>query len=65
MRDWLASLTFGNLLVATWSLYVMFVMASWAFGFDNVTGALGNLADRLGLEATEEVQNELSRQQPD
>ena len=42
-------------MIAAWSLYVMFVIAAWAFGFDNVTGALGNLADRLGLEATEEV----------
>lgn len=51
MRDWLATLTFGSVLIGFWSAYVMFVFAAWLFGFDAVTGALGGLMDRIGLGA--------------
>ena len=55
MRQWLASLSFWPLMTYVWSAWLMFVIAASMFGFHEVTGALGNLADRLGLEATEEM----------
>lgn len=53
MRQWLASQGFGSVMIAVWSLYVMFVAAAGLFGFNEVTGALGDLGDRFGFVATE------------
>ena len=49
MRQWLASQGFGSVMIAAWSLYVMFFLAAATFGFDEVTGAVGGIADRVGL----------------
>lgn len=53
MRQWLASQGFGSVMIAVWSLYVMFVFAAWAFGFDEVTEAVGGAMDRIGLTVSE------------
>lgn len=54
MIDWLASLTFGSLMVGAWSVWAMFMLAAIAFGFEEVVAAIGGAFDRIGLRKRQE-----------